>query len=76
MASHVCLQGAARACRLSIEAEWEGHEAFFINGHDTTLVRHSFVFSGVFFQSKIRNLPLISATFGVFSDEKSLKTHR
>ncbi len=28
---------AARACRLAIEKEWEGHEAFFINGRDTIL---------------------------------------
>ena len=28
---------AARACRLSIEKEFDGHEAFFINAHDTTL---------------------------------------
>ena len=27
----------ARAYRLAIEAEWEGHEAFFINAGDTTL---------------------------------------
>lgn len=28
---------AARACRLAIEKDWEGHEAFFINGRDTIL---------------------------------------
>jgi nucleoside-diphosphate-sugar epimerase len=27
----------ARAYRLALEAEWEGHEAFFINAKDTTL---------------------------------------
>jgi UDP-glucose 4-epimerase len=30
-------QDAARACRLAIEKDWTGHEAFFINGRDTTL---------------------------------------
>ena len=28
---------AARACRLALEAEWTGHEAFFINGDETVL---------------------------------------
>ena len=28
---------AASACRLSIEGDWTGHEAFFINGKDTVL---------------------------------------
>ena len=28
---------AARACRLAIEREWEGHRAFFLNASDTTL---------------------------------------
>ena len=28
---------AASACRLSIEGNWTGHEAFFINGKDTVL---------------------------------------
>ena len=28
---------AARACRLAIEKDWPGHEAFFINGTETTL---------------------------------------
>ena len=31
--------GAARACRLSIEAEWEGHEAFFIKWVPSALSR-------------------------------------
>ena len=30
-------QDAARACRLAIEKDWAGHEAFFINGRDTIL---------------------------------------
>ncbi len=30
-------QEMARACRLAIEKDWTGHEAFFINGKDTTL---------------------------------------
>ncbi|MEX0763453.1 MAG: NAD(P)-dependent oxidoreductase [Dehalococcoidia bacterium] len=30
-------QDAARACRLAIEKDWTGHEAFFINGRDTVL---------------------------------------
>lgn len=28
---------AARACRLAIERDWSGHEAFFINGTETVL---------------------------------------
>lgn len=28
---------AARACRLAIETDWQGHEVFFINGAETTL---------------------------------------
>ena len=28
---------AARACRMAIEREWDGHRAFFINAADTTL---------------------------------------
>ncbi|MBI2966061.1 MAG: NAD-dependent epimerase/dehydratase family protein [Chloroflexi bacterium] len=28
---------AARACRLAIERDWEGHKAFFLNAADTTL---------------------------------------
>ena len=28
---------AARACRLSVEKDWQGHEAFFINARDTNL---------------------------------------
>jgi len=28
---------AARACRLAIQKEWNGHRAFFLNGADTTL---------------------------------------
>ena len=34
---YVHLRDAARACRLALEADWEGHEAFFINASDTTL---------------------------------------
>ena len=30
-------QDAARACRFAIEKDWSGHEAFFINGDETTL---------------------------------------
>ncbi len=30
-------QDAARACRLAIEKDWTGHEAFFINARDTVL---------------------------------------
>ena len=29
---------AARACRLALEAEWTGHEAFFINADETALM--------------------------------------
>lgn len=28
---------AARACRLALEKDWDGHRAFFLNGADTTL---------------------------------------
>jgi UDP-glucose 4-epimerase len=31
------LKDAARACRMALEADWEGHEAFFLNASDTTL---------------------------------------
>ena len=31
------LDDAARACRKALEADWEGHEAFFLNASDTTL---------------------------------------
>ena len=31
------IEEAAVACRLALEVEWEGHEAFFINGADTFL---------------------------------------
>ncbi len=29
------IEEAAEACRLALEAEWDGHESFFINGNDT-----------------------------------------
>ncbi len=32
------IEEAAAACRLALEMEWDGHEAFFINGDDTTLL--------------------------------------
>jgi len=31
------IRDAARACRLALEANWEGHEAFFLTAADTTL---------------------------------------
>ena len=31
------LNDAARACRMALEADWGGHEAFFLNASDTTL---------------------------------------
>lgn len=31
------IRDAASACRMSIEGDWTGHEAFFINGKDTIL---------------------------------------
>jgi UDP-glucose 4-epimerase len=31
------LRDAARACREALEADWEGHEAFFLTAADTTL---------------------------------------
>jgi len=31
------LADAVRACRMALEADWEGHEAFFLNASDTTL---------------------------------------
>jgi UDP-glucose 4-epimerase len=31
------IRDAARACRMALEADWEGHEAFFITAADTTL---------------------------------------
>lgn len=31
------LEDCARACRLALEAEWEGHQLFFINARDTLL---------------------------------------
>lgn len=31
------LRDAARACRLALEADWEGHEAFFLTAEDTIL---------------------------------------
>jgi len=34
---YVDLKDAARACRMALEAEWEGHETFFINASDTIL---------------------------------------
>ena len=34
---YVDLRDAARACRMALEAEWEGHETFFINASDTIL---------------------------------------
>ena len=34
---YVHLKDAARACRMSVEADWEGHEVFFITAGDTVL---------------------------------------
>lgn len=34
---YVHLEDCARACRLALEAEWEGHEVVFINARDTLL---------------------------------------
>ena len=31
------IEESAAACRLAIEKEWDGHEAFFINATDTFL---------------------------------------
>ena len=31
------LKDTARACRMALEAEWEGHEVFFLNASDTNL---------------------------------------
>jgi nucleoside-diphosphate-sugar epimerase len=31
------LKDAARACRMALEADWEGHEVFFLNSSDTIL---------------------------------------
>ena len=31
------IEESAAACRLALEFEWDGHEAFFINGADTFL---------------------------------------
>ena len=31
------LKDCARACRMAVEATWEGHKAFFLNAADTTL---------------------------------------
>jgi nucleoside-diphosphate-sugar epimerase len=35
--SYTSLRDAARAMRLALEAEWEGHEVFFVNAADTCL---------------------------------------
>ncbi len=35
--SYTSLRDAARAARLALEADWEGHQAFFINAADTCL---------------------------------------
>ena len=31
------LTDAARACRMALEADWKGHEAFFLNASDTSI---------------------------------------
>ncbi len=33
----VDIRDAARSCRLALDADWTGHEAFFINGDETSL---------------------------------------
>ncbi|NQW17408.1 MAG: NAD(P)-dependent oxidoreductase [Chloroflexi bacterium] len=33
----VDIRDAARSCRLALEVDWTGHEAFFINGDETSL---------------------------------------
>jgi UDP-glucose 4-epimerase len=35
--AYLDLRDAARACRMALEAEWEGHEAFFLTASDTLL---------------------------------------
>ena len=37
---------AARACRLAVETDWQGHEVFFINGAETTRPFHIFSLTG------------------------------
>ena len=34
---YLTFKEAARACRMALEAEWQGHEVFFINSKDTRL---------------------------------------
>lgn len=34
---YVHLEDCARACRLALEAKWQGHQVFFINANDTVL---------------------------------------
>jgi nucleoside-diphosphate-sugar epimerase len=33
----VDIRDAARSCRLALDVDWTGHEAFFINGDETSL---------------------------------------
>jgi nucleoside-diphosphate-sugar epimerase len=35
--AYLDLRDAARACRMALEADWQGHEAFFLTAADTTL---------------------------------------
>jgi len=35
--TYLHIKDAARACRMAIEAQWQGHERFFLNAKDTMI---------------------------------------